>query len=1315
MQKKPFRFYYSIYERNPRRVPLGNTSCLIGKTTPKDSKKLRNGKHKGSSSKSSKSSSKSSSSGKHISSGKKLNVKLKDAKNTIDSVATTSGCADTPLSDNSSANGKTEISGKSHSKHHKKHKKHKSKRSKHKDKKSKSKTRNHQSSTKDNKRSSDSVHTDVKKQRVSDAPTDTSSTKFDLKEAKKDSFTGKSKDKKLTSPIHKSKKPAKHTKSHLYNATVVKSVKSLIVKNVECAASNHVDITTVKNMGIPEIKKEIMCNNSDVKLSYSTVVKKELNTELTGQKPTLPKNPALVSKSRVSSDVKATIPSTKVKTHAANTKIAATSKPVKSGCDTSIRNAKVTSSVPIKKSNLLPMKQSPSATRTASTTASHSKGTSNSNNPAVFSASTLKVNTSAASTVVTNDNSKIETCLKSNEPTVPCVEKKESPVTNVVEEKNIAKSPPANVSQPVELSTPKKSPNVISGLFGGSMFKNRKSPGGLKNIDNLATKLMDNKVKSIAQQKGDIKVSSQSAAISADNQPLISAGLLTKVSNATTSVSSTPQKSADNTALCRNIEPILETIQGQNVLQLSKAEDVKLSDNNSNSGKVKSTDVVANGNNTADMLSINVNGKSPISGSSTCSGSSPGSSTEISPHSSRHKKSGKHKHKSKDKHRRHSRTSSGEYTGERVRHHSKSKKREKEQRDREDETDGPSPSKSPKHEDTSNDETNGVDKSGKKYCIANDPTMENSKRLITKIKLKSLDRPSPPKHPPPSKHRIFSTKSKSCPAQAPIRPLSITLSLGGTATTVIKTGPMPIKSAPLEDTSKPVFKFMPLEKTDNISDDTTVTGKTIPISATDCEPEHKTRTMSLPAISHSEMLHTTINSSVSDNVNSIMDPVVVLSAPVIAKDKTMGKVTDSESTVTSNTVTTTDTCASDTKMVEQKVQSCEINDTRVTIRTVNPGTSNMLLTGGSNLHNKTQTNDSPATSISEMNKKNRALGMKSKHTEGSTKPIYVPKTTKTTVSSNVITTSASRVISLTKTTVSSTTVSNGEATTTTSETTAPQLICYTAPGSIPVSGTQTLIIPTPGKIMNKTDVFSSLAKMQSLKVYTPSSPVKGITTKVPDRVVGTSAGVTPVNSRPMVSIPMSLAYTTTIGAAGSNVRPSKSPHICVQSMSHLHPLNNRGAVALQPRSKVSTAVMGSSAVSASSSTTTTITSANGHENSTTTVNCKSEISNGVAKFASAVTKVPAPAHTGSSPPPPLLHLTAADGVMVPPPAHTRVPPAGSSPPSSVSPDLPVDCSTSPLRNNETSNNNKLISTPHSGLDEQDTPLDLHRPKVLSVS
>ena len=497
------------------------------------------------------------------------------------------------------------------------------------------------------------------------------------------------------------------------------------------------------------------------------------------------------------------------------------------------------------------------------------------------------------------------------------------------------------------------------------------------------------------------------------------------------------------------------------------------------------------------------------------------------------------------------------------------------------------------------------------------------------------------------------------------------------------------------------------------------------------------RAMSSPDMSQSEL-----KTTVTDKYDLSRDDAPVLTI-VCDQSKGTNHTYDASSKSTINTTNLPDTSAMSNGAGSKQDITPSTSKSRVDIHTKPPrvhitndeprdvpsvgfASSSMLLTGGSNLHNKSKSNDK--SSANEMNGKNRAMGMKSKHTEGSTKPIYTPKTVKPSKTTTVKCSTGSRVISLTKTTVSSTAGTEG-VTHYTSVTSPQQLICYSAPETIPTSGTQTLIIPTtPKQLLNKKDVFSSLATMKSLKVYTPSSPIKTITSKVPEHIVGTS-------SQSLASLPMSTAFTTINGAAGSNstiqalnVRPSKSPHLCVQSVSHLHPL--RGAVALQPRNKTGTNVNGTIAKTSSAtsvSSTYTSTTVSGSTSDITTSDTNSTSSNGCSSTTATVgmrattdtdkpnTPVPSPAHTGCSPPALLLTLGGVSG-LVPPPAHTRVPSAGSSPPSNISPALPVDCSTSPPRIVEASNNNtsKLMS-PHPMLDEQETPLDLHRPKVLSVS
>ena len=211
-------------------------------------------------------------------SGKKLSVKqltTKDEKGPPGPITSTSG---EDVENLPTSRGKSKNKSPSKSKHQKKHKKHKSKRSKHKEKKSKSKCRDHHSSSNGSsgsKRASEGCTTDMKKQKISN----------DEKPAIHAEVTGKQekvKHKKLTSPISKAKNPPKYGRSHVYNATVVKSVKSLIVKNVECSAVNQVtissSITTPSTTNIPTVKQEPIDateNSTTPTVSRPILVKRE--------------------------------------------------------------------------------------------------------------------------------------------------------------------------------------------------------------------------------------------------------------------------------------------------------------------------------------------------------------------------------------------------------------------------------------------------------------------------------------------------------------------------------------------------------------------------------------------------------------------------------------------------------------------------------------------------------------------------------------------------------------------------------------------------------------------------------------------------------------------------------------------------------------------------------------------------------------------------------------------------------------------------------------------------------------------------------
>ena len=132
------------------------------------------------------------------------------------------------------------------------------------------------------------------------------------------------------------------------------------------------------------------------------------------------------------------------------------------------------------------------------------------------------------------------------------------------------------------LSTPERSPSFGCGMLGSTGFKNRKSPGGMKNIDNLATKLMDDKVKSIAQQNNEVSSHSDT-----NSRPIASTGLLTKAKVHTPANQSTPstvnnassgiQRTVNSHVSCQDVKPILETLQedcAKNVATEKPLEDV---------------------------------------------------------------------------------------------------------------------------------------------------------------------------------------------------------------------------------------------------------------------------------------------------------------------------------------------------------------------------------------------------------------------------------------------------------------------------------------------------------------------------------------------------------------------------------------------------------------------------------------------------------------------------------------------------------------------------------------------------------------------
>ena len=766
-----------------------------------------------------------------------------------------------------------------------------------------------------------------------------------------------------------------------------------------------------------------------------------------------------------------------------------------------------------------------------------------------------------------------------------------------------------------------------------SVANRGRKPNSTMNIDKLANKLMINKERSIAEKTAasqcDGKSSSQTpvlsiAKISTDSSSLYTSMTGNKKTYMDISKKSR-QKSGDKSS---NRKHLSKTDDNKIHLKLCEIDceysSVKTDkDNVSSLGSPLScstspSSYSASGSTTPSSSTsslsspglsspgLSSSGLSSSSGIS-CSGSStPGSSTSgsstpgssysgsSSRYSHKHKKSSKHKHKSKDKSKDKSREKSGEKSKDKhrrrsnsgesehhhkSRHHSKSKKRDKACKELDKD------SKDAESKTTKNT-----------YCIANDPSMENSKRLITKIKLKSLDRPSPPRHPPPSKHRIFNTKSKSCPAPTSPQPVSIRLALKGRVPTVITTTQLSTKTT---DNPQPVFKLAPTSNPKQYEVVAVRERTNGTLEDTEERPTDTTEDLDAGAVrartsSTSARLQTTTAEK--------MVPVTVIALP-------SNKVNDIAANLPTTSTPTKD--SNETNGVDVK-----------TSKNITNGT--MLLTGSSTKHNRNQTNGRSINAITdELNRKNRMAGLKSKHNEGTRKPIYTPKEPATTIK----TPSVNRVISLTKTKNSI-----NKKNETTNDKTKP-FFCYT-------SATQTLIIPSPPKSNSNTDVFTSLSAMKALKIYTPPSPIKSITTKA------TSSSLTATVS----SITKSTVLDTPV---------TKSAHVCVQSLSHLQPTRNKGPVTLSQCSKSSTIIKVP-----------------------------------IKKEETFKHTVPSPIVHTTLPPAPLVQST-----LQPPPAHV----ANISPSS-----IPIDCTTVDASNNNT---NKMLTSRQ----EQDKPLDLHRPKVLIVN